>query len=388
MCMIFGAMGASTGAATGAPKVVVSGMVAGTPGQGGAAWAVLQYLLGLRRLGWDPYLIEPVEGDIVAKRSATHCARVMKSLGFEGRWALVPRGRGEPAGLNRAQIRELGTQSDLLLNISGMLEDEDVLASVTTRVFLDLDPAFTQLWHSAEGVDMGLDAHTHLVTIADSIGSPGSPIPDCGRRWVPTLPPVVLDAWPVAGSLDRRALTTVGHWRSYGSIDHRGVHYGQRAHSLRSLFEVPDRIQVPVEVALGIHPDESEDLVALRANGWRLLDPYEVAATPAQYRRFVAGSWAELGVAKSGYAVSDSGWFSDRSACYLASGRPVIAQDTGFGRRLPAGAGLLAFGSVDEVVTAVDELIGDYEHHRRAARTLAEDLLDSDVVLRRLLERL
>jgi hypothetical protein len=141
-------------------------------------------------------------------------------------------------------------------------------------------------------------------------------------------------------------------------------------------------------LALGIHPDEVDDLEALRDNGWGLLDPAKLTRTPDDYRRFVQGSWAEFGLAKSGYAVSDSGWFSDRSACYLASGRPVIAQQTGFARRLPAGAGLFAFSTADDVVAAVAELERDYERHRRAARELAIEHLDSDRVLGSLLGRL
>jgi glycosyltransferase involved in cell wall biosynthesis len=234
---------------------------------------------------------------------------------------------------------------------------------------------------------MRLGGHTHFVTVADAIGEPTNSIPTCGRKWLPTLPPVVLDEWPVATGPTRNALTTVGHWRSYGSIHHDGVQYGQKVHSLRPLIDLPSRTRSRFELALAIHPDESADLKALADNDWALLDPGEVARTPDDYRRFVQGSWAEFGLAKSGYAVSDSGWFSDRSACYLASGRPVIAQDTGFGRRLPTGEGLFAFASADDVLAAIDALEDDYERHREAAREIAVAHLDSDRVLGSLLER-
>jgi hypothetical protein len=269
-----------------------------------------------------------------------------------------------------------------------MLLDPDVLDAVSVRAYLDLDPAFNQLWHAVEGVDMRFDAYTHFVTIADTIGRPECPIPDCDREWLPTLPPVVLEEWPLAQRLERRALTTVGHWRSYGSIHHGGLHYGQKVHSLRTVIDLPTRTRARFEPALAIHPDEVDDLSGLEENGWTLLDPAVIAQTPDDYRHFVQGSWAEFGLAKLGYVVSDSGWFSDRSACYLASGRPVIAQDTGFGRRLPIGEGLLAFSTADDVVAAVAELEADYERHRRAAREVATEHLDSDRVLGRLLERL
>jgi hypothetical protein len=362
-------------------------MIAATPGQGGAAWAVLQYLLGLRLLGCEVAFVEPV-GGTPTTRSVAYARRVMERFGLGDCWALVPPGGGEPAGMSRARLQEVAKDADLLLNIAGMLEEPDVLEAVPVRAYLDLDPVFTQMWQAFDGVDMRFDAHTHFVTVGDSIGAPGSAIPGCGRAWLPTLPPVVLEHWRPAATLERSALTTVGHWRSYGSIHHEGVHYGQKAHSLRSLVELPQLSRASYELALAIHPDERDDLNALREHGWILLDPASLAATPDDYHRFVQGSWAEFGLAKAGYAVADSGWFSDRSACYLASGRPVIAQDTGFGRRLPTGSGLFAFGDVEDVLIAVDELEHHYGRHRDAARELAVEHLRSDRVLESLLARL
>jgi hypothetical protein len=372
-----------------APTVIVSGMVAATPWQGGASWAVLQYLLGLRRLGCDVYFVEPVrEADASRAAVVGYATDVLERFGFAGRWGLVEDDGGTVEGMSRDRLRAVSRRAELLLSVSGMLAAPDVLDHVPVRAYLDLDPVFNQLWHATGGVDMRFDAHTHFVSVADAIGAPGSPIPDCGREWLPTLPPVVLEEWPVAATLERQTITTVGHWRSYGSVHHNGVHYGQKAHSLRPLIDLPGRLDVGLEPALAIHPEETGDLAALAEHGWTVLDPAEVAATPDAYRLFVQGSWAELGLAKSGYVVAGSGWFSDRSACYLASGRPVIAQDTGFSRRLPVGAGLLAFSSVDDVVAAVEELAADYERHRRAAREVAEAHLDSDRVLGSLLERL
>jgi hypothetical protein len=369
------------------PSVIVSGMIAATPGQGGATWAVLQYLLGLRRLGCAVHFVEPLDRPHVPTSMVEYMRDVMTRFGLEGRWALLPAG-GEPVGISRRELRQAARDAELLLSVSGMLTDPEMVDVVAVRAYLDLDPAFNQLWHAAEGVDMRFDAHTHFVSVADAIGRPGCPIPDCGREWIPTLPPVVLQEWPMVPGTPRRSLTSVGHWRSYGSIHHDGLHYGQKAHSLRPLIDLPARSGVDFELALGIHADEVRDLAALREHGWHLLDPQEVAATPDDYRRFVQGSWAEFGLAKLGYAMSNSGWFSDRSACYLASGRPVIAQDTGFDRRLPTGAGLLSFTTVEDVLTAIDQLDSDYERHREAAREIACERLDSDRVLALLLERL
>jgi hypothetical protein len=368
--------------------VIVSGTIAGTPWQGGATWAVLQYLLGLQRLGCGVYFVEPLDDPGPGADATRYCEQVMERFGLEGRWALVPAAGGEPIGMSRRRLRDAAREAEVLLNISGMLTDPDVLDQVPVRAYLDLDPAFAQLWEASEGVDMGFDAHTDFVSVADAIGRPGCPIPTCGRDWLPTLPPVVLDEWPVATAIERNRATTVGHWRSYGSITRDGVHYGQKAHSLRALIDLPRRAPDRFELALAIHPDETGDLAALKENEWRLLDPATVTATPDDYRRFVQGSWAEFGITKLGYVQSGSGWFSDRSAAYLASGRPVLAQDTGFDRRLPTGAGLLAFSDADDVVAALDELDADYERHRTAAREIAEEHLASDRVLGALLERL
>jgi hypothetical protein len=372
-----------------APTVIVSGMIAATPWQGGAAWAVLQYLLGLRRLGCSVYFMEPIDRpEEMTSDVPRYCEQVMGRFGFEDRWALIPPRGTDPIGMGWAQIGSAAREAELLLNVAGMLSDADVLDQIPVRAYLDLDPVFTQLWHASEGVDMRLDGHTHFVTVADAIGRPGSTVPSCGRDWLPTLPPVVLEEWPVATHLERHAITTVGHWRSYGSIHHQGVQYGQKVHSLRPLIDLPSRTSGRFALALAIHPDETEDLAALRENGWTLFDPAAVAATPDDYRRFVQGSWAEFGLTKAGYVVSDSGWFSDRSACYLASGRPVIGQDTGFGRRLPTGAGLFAISTAEDAAAAIEELHRDYERHRAAARELAATHLDSDRILGALVERL
>ena len=232
---------------------------------------------------------------------------------------------------------------------------------------------------------MGFESHNRFVTIGGRIGSDGCGVPTCGRDWITTLQPLVLASWPVAQSIDHHALTTVGHWRAYGSIEHGGVHYGQKAHALRPLLELPRSSATRFELALGIHPDEEMDLAALRDHGWGLVDPAMVAASPDAYADFVRGSWAEFALAKSGYAASACGWFSDRSICYLASGRPVLALDTGFSEDVPTGDGLLAFSTLAEAVDGVEALRGDYGRHRRAARELAEDVFESDRVLSGLL---
>ena len=365
-------------------RIVVSGMIAGTPGQGGAAWAVLQYVLGLRRLGHDVVFVEPV-ADGLDPSAVRYLGAVAKRFGLEGRAALVDARDGAAAGMSRPELVAAAAGADLLLNISGMLRDGEIVGAIPVRAFVDLDPAFTQLW-ADDGIDMGFDDHNRFVTIGGGVGTDRSSIPDCGREWIKTLQPIVLEHWPVACDLRHDAFTTVGHWRAYGSIERDGVHYGQKAHSLRRLIDLPGRSGERYALALGIHPDERDDLVALDRHGWTLIDPDAVAATPDAYASFVRGSWAEFGLAKSGYATSRCGWFSDRSVCYLASGRPVLAQDTGFGADVPTGDGLLTFSSAEQAAAGAESLRSDYGRHRRGARALAEDVFESDRVLTRLLE--
>ncbi|KAB2674168.1 MAG: hypothetical protein DVB31_02635 [Verrucomicrobia bacterium] len=373
--------------------VVVSGMIAADPFQGGASWAVLQYVLGLQRLGYEVHLVEPIPTASIQppgtplgeSLNEAYFHRVAEEYGLERHATLLHAGTRETVGMPYDELRALCRRAAVLLNVSGMLADPELVSPIPIRVYLDLDPAFNQLWHAAEGIDMRFAAHTHFATVGQEVGSDACPVPTCGRDWIPTLPPVVLDRWPVAGEIRRDAWTTVANWRGYGSIEHGGVHHGQKAHSFRRLMELPGRTTGKFAVALSIHPGETRDVTALGANGWEILDPIEAAGTPWHYARFVAGSRGEIGIAKSGYVASRCGWFSDRSACYLACGRPVIAQETGFGRHLPTGSGLLSFGDIEGATDATARVRADYAVHARAARAVAEEYLDSDRVLGRLL---
>ena len=366
-------------------KVLVAGMVAGDPGQGGASWAVLQYVLGLRRLGHDVVLVEPVAE--LTPATTAYFAQVARAFGLTGSAALLVAGTRETAGMGFGALRGAARGADLLLNVSGMLDGE--LAELPrTRAFLDLDPAFNQLWHAAEGIDMGFDRHERFVTVGLALGDAGCPVPTCGRDWIRTPQPVVLERWPALEPIADGPVTTVGNLRGYGSVQWQGEHYGQKIHSLRSLYELPRRSAGEIALAMTIDPAESTDLAALRRNGWRLVDPRQVAGTPAAYARFIGASSAEIGIAKSGYVRSRCGWFSDRSACYLASARPVVAQDTGYSRYLPTGEGLLAFTDLDGAAAALDTIRRDHARHARAARAIAEEVFDSDRVLTDLLDRL
>jgi hypothetical protein len=367
-------------------RIVVSGMIAGSPGHGGASWAILQYVLGLGRLGHDVVLVEPVS--FLSAERAAYFEAITAEFDLRDRAALLDTATGVTVGLSSSRLSALTRGADMLLNASGLMTLDEHVEAIPVRAYLDLDPAFNQLWDSACGIDRGFAGHTHFVTVGLGLGRAGCDVPTCGREWIATLPPVVLEHWPCGDRVAYDAFTTVGQWRGYGSIEHRGVHYGQRAHAFRPYAELPARSGERLAPALAIHADERSDLAALRDGGWELLDPGVVAATPGGYRAFVAGSRAELAMAKSGYVTSRCGWFSDRSACYLASGRPVLLQDTGFSAHLPTGEGLLAFDGMEGALAGLSEIRAHWPRHSRAARSLAEGLFDSDVVLAALLEAL
>jgi len=373
-------------------SIIVTGMVAGHPGQGGAAWAVLQYVLGLRALGHEVTLVEPItvpaeqtDAAFAASDAAACFRRLVADFGLEGSAALVRSGSRATVGVPHDELARRAGRADILLNISGMLRDPALTEPVPRRVFLDLDPAFNQMWQ-AQGIDMGFDRHSHFATIAWNIGQTGCTVPTCGRTWIMTPQPVVLADWPVATELVHDGLTTVAHWRSYGSVTHDSIFHGQKAHAWRELMALPTLTAEKCMPALAIHPDEVRDLAALRDAGWQLLDPAELCSTPADYQRFVQGSKAELAIAKSGYVLSRCGWFSDRSVCYLASGRPVIAHDTGFASRVPTGAGLFSVATTDDILAAIDTINADYPRHRRAAREIAEAHFNVNRVLPALLD--
>jgi hypothetical protein len=366
-------------------RIVLGAMVASVPGHGGATWAALQYALGLRELGHDVLLLDEVHGPGDAALRERCLGELTAAFGLDGRAALLTGGR-RALGLPFAAAQAFAAGADLLVNLAGTLREPELLEAVPRRLLVDLDPAFTQLWHAVEGVDMGLGAHHRFASVGLRLHGEECAIPDCGVRWQPTLPPVVLSRWPQASEAPTEGVTAIANWRSYGTIEHDGTRFGQKAHSVRELIDLPRRAGVPVRFALLIDPSETGDLAALHAHGWELVDAARETRDPAAYARFVRASEAELGIAKEGYVVSRCGWFSDRSACYLASGRPVVAQRTGWERVLPEGEGLLGFAGAQEGAEALAAVRAEPARHGAAARALAQELLDARRVLPALLE--
>jgi hypothetical protein len=366
-------------------RIVLGGMVASVPGHGGATWAALQYALGLRELGHDVLLVDEVRGPGDPVRRERCLRELSETFGLAGRAALLIGGR-RAVGVPFAEVQAFAAGADLLVNLAGTVREPELLEAAPRRLFVDLDPAFTQLWHEIEGIDVGLDAHDRFASVGLRLHAPECNVPDCDRRWAPTLPPVVLSHWPPIASAPREGVTAIANWRSYGTIVHDDVRYGQKAHSVRELIELPRLAGEPVRFALLIDQGDARDIEALHRHGWELLDAAHETHAPETYARFVRASACELGIAKEGYVVSRCGWFSDRSACYLASGRPVVAQRTGWEHVLSEGGGLLGFDTAEEAAEALHAVRAEPERHAAGARALAKERLAAERVLPALLE--
>jgi hypothetical protein len=369
-----------------AGRIAIAGAVAQKPGCAGHVWQFLQYLLGFRALGYEVLLLDRLAGPVGRGDARVRwLADAMAEQGLQDAWSLRL-DDGTRLGVSRAAALEFAGGADLLLDVMGFCGDDELLAAAPRTAFLDTDPGFAQMWQDLGLADL-LSRHDAYVTIGERIGAADCTVPTCGLRWITTPQPVVLGAWPVAAG-GGRGFTSVASWRgAYGPVDHGGHRYGLRVHQFRRFADLPRRAGGGFELALDIHPADAADARLLRDGGWTLVAPRAVAATPDAYRRYVQGSGGEVMVAKGMYVDSRSGWVSERSLCYLASGRPVVAQDTGFTAVHPAGEGLLAFSTPQEAAECVAAVRADPVRHGRAARDLAEAQFGSDRVLRRLLEQ-
>jgi hypothetical protein len=277
----------------------------------------------------------------------------------------------------------------MLLNVMGYLDDEEILERVRRRVFLDIDPGFGQMWRELGLVD-AFRGHDEFVTLGRNIGRPDCAIPTCGLKWITMAQPVVLEQWPVQLLPADGAFTSIGAWRGPNApIEYQGRTYGLRAHEFRKFVRLP--VLCPgsrFEMAFDIHPGDAKDVAHLQDHGWSLVDPKVVAGGPAEYRSYIARSKAEFMVPKQMYVETNSGLLSDRSAYYLASGRPVLARDTGISHFYPTGNGLLTFTTLDDAAAGVEAINRDWARHASAARELAVEYFDSDKVLTKLLHDL
>ena len=367
-----------------ARSCVVAGAIANKAHNGGESWVRLSWILGLRRFGFDVHFVEQGGQDGIG-----YLKKVAKRFGLDGRVWVVSANGDVLHGGSAVDLRGVAERSDFLVNISGNLSAPNLLPLFRRRAYVDIDPGYTQFWHAHGQLGDLLRHHDAWFTVGENVGTSASEIPTDGIPWRALRAPVVLDEWPVQEVAVKERLTTIAGWRgAFGTVEADGRRYGVKAHQWRGFFELPSLIPQELEVALAIEPADEKDRQSLLDNGWGLVDPKNVAGDPDRFRSYIQGSGGEFSVAQGIYVETNSGWFSDRTVRYLASGKPVLVQDTGFSRSLPTGEGLVPFTSLAEAADGAHRIAASYESHARASRQIAEQYFDSDRVLGKFLDDL
>jgi hypothetical protein len=353
--------------------------------RGGLAMYELQWLRGLERLGHRVLCLEFLRQE-PGGAAVRYFRETMVQWWHAGQCALlVEDGLKSLYGLDARQVARWAACADAVLTLAARYRRDPypLVDRIRPRILIEQDPGYTHLWAAQGDPAEVIGEHDHYCTVGGHVGSPGCSLPTLGKCWRHAWNPVVLEWWSGGPGPSRPHFTTVADWRGYGYLEFEGQVLGPKAEEFRKFIDLPRRAREPLELALTIDPDDP-DAASLQGHGWRLQDP-EVVASPDQYRDYVAGSPGEFSCAKGGYVGTHCGWFSDRSACYLAAGRPVVLQATGFEDLLPTGQGLFAVRTVEEAAEAIRTVRRDYARHSVAAREIARACFDSDAVLGRLL---
>ncbi len=406
-------------------RIIVTGLIAQHPTLAGVTWDYVQYVIGLARLGHEvyyfedsgewPYTLDGGESgqDWVARdcrKNVAHLSEVMTRFGLADRWAYFFPTKKTWHGMSETDRRRVLQSADLLINVSGTLENPEAYRQIPRLIYIDSDPGFTQikLLNKEQNNEFRerLDVHDVLFSFGERISD--TPL-TAGRTWLPTRQPIILDEW--AGAVQGKPkFTTVMSWTSYKPLIFEGIQYGQKDIEFMRFIDLPNKIGnevlevaiggtrhsnwegeaqvVPHNVAAYIDENPSADFTqVLNHFGWSVVDAGKVGETIDAYRNYIHSSMAEWSIAKNGYIRGMTGWFSCRSACYLASGKPVIVQDTGFKEVLPVGEGVLAFSNMDEATAAIESLKLDYNRHSRAAGEIANEYFGAEKVLAKLVEQ-
>lgn len=388
-------------------RVIVGGYLGLLPA-GGVTWDYLQYPLGFASLGCDVFYVEDTRlwpvyqdeaGSADCRSNVEYLAAVMKAFDLGGRWAYRDEASGECFGMTQRQLDDVCRSADVFVNVSCSTFMRDQYRQIPVRVLIDSDPMFTQIQcltgtmftQGQPGLREMVESHSHWFTFGENVGQADCRMPSCGIDWRPTRQPVCLAHWPARelpadpGS----AYTTVMNWSAAPPLDFEGEKWGQKNVELMRLLDLPREVpEIPLAIAVGQTTGAPFPREEAQRNGWTVYDPQQCAPDWDAYRHFIYDSRGEFSVAKQTYVKGRTGWFSCRSACYLAAGRPVITQDTGWSRHLPSGQGLLAFEDRRQAVDALHHVESDPASHARQARKIAEEYFDSDLVLGKLLREI
>jgi hypothetical protein len=378
------------------PTVVISPFnVAGFPEGGGHFWVYLQYVLGLRQLGCDVYWLEGFRSKGRAQQEAAALAA------FKGR--IKQHGLAEKCILYLANgnqaLREAPTEyldmaseaaeavferADLLLNFHYAISP-GLLARFRRAALVDIDPGLLQFWISRG--QLSVPRHDCYFTISEGVAKRVGRIPDTGLPWIPIRPAVSLEHWPAVFDPRAEAFTTVSIWDSSDWIvDHEQTYENTKRVAYLEFVDLPALTRQPLELALFLRTERDlEEQRDLQRRGWRVRHSREVAATPEEYQKYIQGSRGEFSCAKPSYVKLQTGWVSDRTICYLASGKPVVVQDTGPTSFLPNGEGIFRFSTAQQAAAAFDAISSHYERHCRVAREIAESFFDARRVVEKIL---
>ena len=379
-------------------RIIVFGILFWYP-LAGVTFQFLHYLIGLRRLGYDPYYVEdsgrlvynPWRGEITgdAEPNIACIAPILRAHGFADRWAF--RGNypdGKCYGLTPEQLAQLYQDADAFLNITGAQEIREEHLACPRRVYVETDPVASQIQVAQGDSQMiaTLAAHDCHFSFGENLGSKDCGVPVTRFRWQPTRQPVVLDLWEHEPDRRGSSYTTIATWQNKGRdfIYQGETYYWSKDREFRKIIDLPSRRGSVFEIAL--NGDEAAHML-LRDHGWKVVNAHEISGGMNRYRAYIQNSRGEFTVSKDLVARTRSGWFSDRSASYLASGRPVITQDTGFGKVLPTGRGLFRFKTIDDILAAFDCIETDYDSHCREAREIAAEYFAAERVIAKLLDR-
>ncbi len=382
-------------------RIVVVGTVASNP-YAGMAWMHMQITAGLRRLGHDAYYFEttsawpydPVRNTTVndSDYALPYLKKVVDSFGLGDHWA-YRRSYSDKAwfGFGRTKAEDLLAHAEVVLNVAGATRFAEEGLKIGRLVYFGTDPGHHEIGFAKgnEEVRRLIDEHDDFVTYGENIGSAGCRLPSLPRLRSRTRQPVLLDLWQ-DGVPSKHEFTTVGNWKQSGRDIEFGaeVYHWSKHHEFLKFIDLPQQIGQSIELATGLANLRPEERDLLESKGWRLRDAHPFTTDPWPYRDYVRSSRGEFTVAKDLHIRLRSGWFSERSACYLAAGRPVVTQDTGFGKFLPTGEGLFSFNTMDEIIAAFDDINSDYEKHSRAARAIAEEYFRAETVLKKVLDDL
>lgn len=372
-------------------RIVLASYLIRFPMGGYQSW-ILQWLLGFRQLGHDVYFVEkaawenacfdPNTGQSSDDPSAgiRVVSDLLERFGLARKWCFVERS-GRHHGLSRSRVQEVFRSADVFIDNVQHCEWWEEAQACQRRVLVDGEPGYRQIRMEkalASGATDAFPTFDFHFTVGRNVGTSSSSAPTAGRTWHPVFDPVVPELFRTAPPPLDAAWTTVTSWQVHQELEHNGVVYGQKDMEFERFMDLPQRVDAPVELAIA---GRRVPRARLESAGWRLRDAHSVTRTLDDWRTYIAGSRGEFSVAKNVFVATNSGFFSDRSAAYLASGRPVVMQDTGFSAHLPCGDGLFAVTNVEEAAEAINRVTADYDHHSRAARAIACEHLDAAKVL-------